>query len=121
MRLSLKTKSTLAISVLVFAVVSALSGLYIGRLMQDRVRAAEDNTVFFARQILGACSTALSEAAERGETAATPDATGIHEYARRAFDSSSSLNSMIENDVGISATIYDILITDRDGIVLVSS
>src|SRR5215831_67682 len=121
MRLSLKTKSTLAISVLVFAVVSVLSGLYIGRLTQDRIRAAETDASFVARQILGACSTALSEAAERGETAATPDAAGIHEYARHAFDNSATLNSLIDSDLSYSPTIYDILITDRDGIVLVSS
>ena len=40
---------------------------------------------------------------------------------RHAFDNSSTLNSLIESDVGISPTIYEITISDKNGIVLVSS
>ena len=39
----------------------------------------------------------------------------------RAFDNSSTLNSLIESDVGISPTIYEITISDQNGIVLLSS
>ena len=42
-------------------------------------------------------------------------------YVRRAFDNSSTLNSLIESDVGISPTIYEITISDSDGTVLLSS
>jgi hypothetical protein len=121
MRLSLKTKSTLAISFLVLAVVSALSGLYIARLTQDRIRVSEERASFVAQQIYSACVNAINEANERGDRPGSQDAADLHEYVRRAFDSSSALNSLIESDLGYSATIYDILITDRDGIVLVSS
>ncbi|HXA56858.1 MAG TPA: ATP-binding protein [Candidatus Acidoferrum sp.] len=121
MRLSLKTKSTLAISILVLVVVSALSGLYIGRLTQDRVRTAEDRASFIAQQILNACGGALNEANERGDAPISQDPADVHEYVRRSFDNSSTLNELIESDLGYSPTIYDILITDRDGIVLVSS
>jgi PAS domain S-box-containing protein len=102
-------------------VVSALSGLYIGRLTQDRVRTAEDRATFIAQQILIACGGALNEANERGDVPASHDPADLHEYVRRSFDNSSNVNQLIESDLGYSPTIYDILITDRDGIVLVSS
>jgi PAS domain S-box-containing protein len=121
MRLNLKTKSTLAISFLVLAVVSALSGLYLGRLTQQTLRLADDRAGFVAQQIYSACREALDEAAERGESPASQSDADMHEYVRRAFDNSATLNSLIESDLGYSATIYDILITDRDGIVLISS
>ena len=121
MRLSLKTKSTLAISVLVLAVVSGLSGLYIGRLTQQTLRLADDRASFVAQQIYGACSLASHEAAERGESPASESPADVREYAQNAFDNSSALTSLIESDLGYSATIYDILITDDNGIVLKSS
>lgn len=121
MRLSLKTKSTLAISVLVLVVVTGLSGLYIGRLTQQILRLADDRASFIAQQIFGACSNAVSEAAERGEAPVSESPADIRAYAQRAFDNSSALTSLIESDLGYSATIYDILITDQDGVVLKSS
>jgi PAS domain S-box-containing protein len=45
----------------------------------------------------------------------------LRDYVRRAFDNSSTLNSLIESDVGISPTIYEITISDREGYVLISS
>ena len=121
MRLSLKTKSTLAISVLVLAVVSGLSGLYIGRLTQQTLRLADDRASFIAQQIYGACAQASSEAAERGEAPISESPADVRDYAQQAFDKSSALTSLIESDLGYSTTIYDILITDQNGIVLKSS
>jgi hypothetical protein len=95
MRLSLKTKSTLAISILVLFVVSALSGLYIGRLTQEVVRGDEDRATFIAQQILNACGAALNEANERGDAPASREPADVHEYVRRSFDNSSTLNQLI--------------------------
>jgi signal transduction histidine kinase/type II secretory pathway pseudopilin PulG len=121
MRLSLKTKFTLAASLLVLAVVAVVSSLYLGRLMRQTLRQANDTANFIAQQVYGACDNALKEAAERGEAPASLDAGDLRAYVRRAFDDSSPLNSLIESDVGISPTIYEISITDANGTVLVSS
>ena len=69
MRLSLKTKFTLATSLLVLAVVALVSGLYLGRLTRQVLRQADDRAGFVAQQIYLACRNALVEAAERGDTA----------------------------------------------------
>ena len=121
MRLSLKTKFTLAISLLVLAVVTAVSGLYIARLTRQTLRQADDRARFIAQQVFLACQNALADASERGDSPASLSPDDLREYARRTFDNSSSLNSVIESAVGYSPTIYEITISDRNGIVLVSS
>jgi signal transduction histidine kinase len=121
MRLSLKTKFTLAISLLVLAVVTAVSALYIARLTRQTLRQADDRARFIAQQVFLACQNALADAAERGDSPASLSPDDLREYARRTFDNSSSLNSVIESAVGYSPTIYEITISDRNGIVLVSS
>src|SRR6202161_1557218 len=121
MRLSLKTKFTLAISLLVLAVVTAVSALYIARLTRQTLRQADDRARFIAQQVFLACQNALADAAERDDSPASLSPDDLREYARKTFDNSSSLNSVIESAVGYSPTIYEITISDRDGIVLVSS
>src|SRR5579863_330428 len=121
MRLSLKTKFTLAISLLVLAVVAVVSALYIARLTRQTMRQANDTAAFVAQQVYDACGNALKEAAERGESPSSPNPADLREYVRRAFDNSTMLNSLIESDVGISPTIYEITISDANGVALISS
>ena len=121
MRLSLKTKFTLAISLLVLAVVAVVSGLYLGQLTKQVLRQSEDRAALVARQVFFACRSALLDAAERGETPASASAADLRAYVSRALDNSTALNSLLESAVGYTATIYEITITDQNGIVLISS
>ena len=121
MRLSLKTKFTLAISLLVLAVVAVVSGLYLGQLTKQVLRQSEDRAALVARQVFFACRSALMDAAERGETPASASAADLRTYVSRALDNSTALNSLLESAVGYTATIYEITITDQNGIVLISS
>jgi PAS domain S-box-containing protein len=121
MRLSLKTKFTLATSLLVLAVVALVSSLYIARLMRQTLREADDRARFVAQQVFVACRNSLLDAAQRGETPLSNSPADVHEYVRRTLDNSSTLNSVMESSIGYSPTIYEITITDKDGIVLVST
>jgi signal transduction histidine kinase len=121
MRLSLKTKFTLAISLLVLAVVAVVSGLYLGQLTKQVLRQSEDRAALVARQVYFACHSALLDAAEHGETPASPSAADLRRYVQRALDDSSALNSLLESALGYTTTIYEVTITDQDGIVLISS
>jgi PAS domain S-box-containing protein len=121
MRLSLKTKFTLATSVLVLAVVAVVSGLYLGRLTRQVLRQADDRARFVAQQLFLACQNAFADAAERGDAPASTQQTDLRAYVQRTLDGSSTLNSTIESAVGYSPTIYEITISDNDGIVMVSS
>jgi PAS domain S-box-containing protein len=121
MRLSLKTRFTLATSLLVLVVVTVVSGLYLARLTRQTLRQANDRAGFVAHEVYTACADALAEAAERGDAPASAKPEDLRAYVQRAFDESSSLNSLIESAVGYSPSIYEVTITDRDGVVLVSS
>jgi PAS domain S-box-containing protein len=121
MRLSLKTRFTLAFSLLVLAVVTVVSSLYIVRLTRQTLHQANDRAQFVAQQVYQACRNALDEAAERGDTPVSADPADVRAYAHEALDNSSTLNSLIESDLGYSPTIYEITISDSDGVVLVSS
>ena len=121
MRLSLKTKFTLATSLLVLAVVTVVSTLYIARLTRQTLRQADDRARFVADQVFLACKNSLTDAAARGDTPASDSAADLRTYVQRALDESNTLNSVMESAVGYSPTIYEISISDRDGIVLVSS
>jgi PAS domain S-box-containing protein len=121
MRLSLKTKLTLAISLLVLAVVTFVSILYLGRLTRQVLRQANDRAQFVANQVFLACQSALGEAAERGDTPASSSEDDLRAYVQKAFDNSSTLNSVVESAVGYSPTIYEVTITDSDGVVIMSS
>jgi PAS domain S-box-containing protein len=121
MRLSLKTKFTLATSLLVLAVVTLVSGLYIARLMRQTLRQADERARFVAQQIFLACQSSLLDASQRGDAPASASPEDVREYIRRTLDNSSTLNSVMESAIGYSPTIYEITISDKDGIVLVSS
>jgi signal transduction histidine kinase len=121
MRLSLKTKITIATSLLVLAVVATVSTLYVARLTRQVLREANDRAGFVAQQVFDACQSALRDAAERGETPASSSSEDLRAYVARAFDNSTTLNSLIESSIGYSKSIYEITISDHNGIVLVSS
>jgi PAS domain S-box-containing protein len=121
MRLSLKTKFTLATSLLVLAVVAVVSGFYLGRLTSQVLRQADDRARFVAQQVFLACQNALGEAAETGRNPSSLRPDDVLEYVRQIFDNNSPLNSLIESAVGYSPTIYEITISDKNGNVLVSS
>ncbi len=121
MRLSLKTKFTLATSLLVLAVVTVVSTLYIARLTRQTLRQADERARFVAEQVFLACKNSLTDAAARGDFPASDSTADLRAYVQHALDESNTLNSVMESAVGYSPTIYEISISDRDGIVLVSS
>src|ERR1700722_6761633 len=121
MRLSLKTKFTLATSLLVLAVVAVVSALYLGRLTSQILHQADDRARFVAQQVFLACQNALAEAAETGHAPVSTNPDDVREYVGQTLDNSSPLNSLIESAVGYSPTIYEITISDKNGAVLVSS
>jgi PAS domain S-box-containing protein len=121
MRLSLKTKFTLATALLVLAVVTVVSTLYIARLTRQTLRQADDRARFVAEQVFLACKNSLTDAAARGDFPKSDSAADLRAYVQRALDQSNTLDSVMESAVGYSPTIYEISISDRDGIVMKSS
>jgi PAS domain S-box-containing protein len=121
MQLSLKTKLTLATALLVLAVVTLISALYVGRLTHQVIRQADDRAQFVAQQVFHAAQQALSDAAERGEAPASSSPTALREYVRRSLLASAGLNTLMESSVGFSRTIYEITVSDYQNTALLSS
>ena len=106
MPLSLKTKFTVATSLVVLGVVTAVSWLFLTRLSRQVIRQADDRAHYVALEVFGACQQALQEAAERGEAPASAGPEDEREYVRRALDNSSTLNFVEESALGYSPIIY---------------
>ncbi|MGC1596832.1 MAG: hypothetical protein WA774_15880, partial [Candidatus Acidiferrales bacterium] len=96
MRLSLKTKFTLATGLLVLAVVTLVSALYIARLTRQTLRQADDRARFVAEQVFLACKNSLTDAAARGDFPASDSAADLRAYVQRALDQSNTLDSVME-------------------------
>jgi PAS domain S-box-containing protein len=121
MQLSLKTKLTLTTAVLVLAVVAIVSVLYLASLTRQVMRQADDRAHFVAEQVFAQAQQALADAGTEGKGPASLGPGDIREYVRRTLDASSGLNSLIDAVVSYSPVTYEVTISDRRGIALVSS
>ena len=121
MPLRLKTKLTLSTAVLVLAVAVLISALYVARLVGQVVSQAQERAVFVSQQIFFQAQNAMKDAAAAGLPLASNEPEAVREYVRQALDQSAALTSMIEASLGYSATIYEVTITDLNGVALISS
>jgi len=121
MPLRLKTKLTLSTALLVLAVACVISVLYVARLVNQVVGQAQERAEFVSQQVFFHAQNALNDAAAAGLAPESNDPAAIREYVRQAFDQSAGLTSMIEASLGYSTTIYEVTITDPQGVALVSS
>lgn len=121
MSLSLKNKFTLATAFLVLIVVALVSGLYVVRLTRQVITQANDRAQFVLQQVFVSAQNALREAAENGSAPASSSSDDIHDYIQRTLEQNRGLSALIESDMSFSPTIYEITISDADGMAMISS
>jgi signal transduction histidine kinase len=121
MQLRLKTKITLTTAALVLAVVGVNSTLYVMNLTRQVIRQANDRAQLVSRQIFFEAQNALVDAAKAGKSPASDSPEDLRAYVQQAFDDSAPLTSSIVAEVSYSPLIYEVSVTDVDGMVLVSS
>jgi PAS domain S-box-containing protein len=121
MQLRLKTKITLATAALVLAVVGVNSTLYVMNLSRQVIRQANDRAQLVSKQVFFQAQIALADAAKAGETPDSNSPEDLRAYAQKAFDESAPLASSIDAQLGYSPLIYEVSISDVNGMVLVSS
>ena len=120
MRLRLRTKITLLITVLVLAVVGINAWLYVEKLTQQVIQQVEASAVEVQTQIYTQVNNALRDAERAGAGPKSNELDDLREYFRNALETSAALTSII--DAGVSSpTIYEVSIVDGDGVALVSS
>src|SRR5579864_1841762 len=120
MQLRLRTKLTLVMTGLVLLVVAVLSVVFVGQLVDQALLEIDKRTTDVARQVFDQANRALVDAAESGLHLKSDDPQDVRDYVRRAFEMSDNLTAQLKATKGIRL-IYEVSITDHEGIVLVSS
>jgi len=116
----LRTKLTLVMTGLVLLVVAVLSAVFFGQLLAQVLQEKDKSARVLARYVFIQAQNALTEAADRGLRPSSNSPDDIHDYVRHAFEINEGLQSQLEAATE-SPLIYEVSITDQDGMVLVSS
>jgi len=105
---------------LVLLVVAVLSCVFAAQLLEQLIREADKRASDLAKQVFLQAKNALTEAKQLGLRPDSDAPKDIHDYVRHAFEISEGLQTQLraakENPL-----IYEVSITDTDGLVLASS
>jgi len=121
MRLRLKTKFTLTTALLVLTVVALVCVVSVAALMRQTFRQLDDRAHYVAQIILDQARRSLEDAAARGLTPTSESDADMEKYVRDVLQRDSGMSSTLEAAVGYSPIIYEVLIVDRESVILVSS
>jgi PAS domain S-box-containing protein len=120
MKVSLKSKLTALISILVLLVVLAISSLYLSSLMRETLNSVRSRGEYVAQETYHQARTALAQArVPPGVDPTNPQE--IHRLVQETLAQDPGLNSLIESAIGYSPTIYYVSITDQHREVMVHS
>jgi len=121
MRLRLRTKFTLVMTSLVLLVVAVLSCLFAAQLLEQLIRETDKRANDFAHQVFQQAQQALVEAKQLGLRPGSDAPEEIRDYVRHAFEISEGLQTQLKDAARENPLIYEVSITDTDGLVLASS
>ncbi len=121
MHLRLQTKITLITALLVLAVVGVNSTLYVMTLTRQVIREANERAQLVAKHIFFQTDNALAESAKAGEAPASDSPEDLRAYVQQSLMESAALASSIQAETEYSPLIYEVSISDVNGMVLVSS
>jgi signal transduction histidine kinase len=110
----LKTKLVVAITGLVFVVVTVLSWLYFGELLQQHIEQSYSATDIIAHQLQFATRLAI-ENGTRNQTINANDPVELRAAIATALHNDPSLNALISSVISYSPTVFDIAIADGNG------
>ena len=121
MHLRLKTKITLIMAALVLLVVGVNSTLYVMNLARQVIQQTEERARAVSFHIYFQVFAALANAAKAGMAPASSSVEDTRAYVERVLQESVPLQDSIDAEVGYSPLIYEVSISDGNGMVLVSS
>ena len=121
MQLRLRTKLTLIMTSLVLLVVAVLSVVFVAQLLGQVLEQTDKRTHEIAHQVFVQAARALKDAAEEGKRPLSNEAQDVRDYVRRAFQSSENLQAELKTAKLDAPAIYEVSITDQQGIVLSST
>src|SRR5271170_7139007 len=116
----LKTKLVLAITGLVFILVTVLSFLYLSQLLRQQVEQAYSSNDTLAHQILFATRNAL-DAGVRSHPVNPQNQAALRETVAASLRQDQALTSLLNSVIRYSPTVFDISIADWEGRTLLST
>ena len=120
MRLRLRTKFTLVTTSLMLFVVAVLSCVFAAQLLGQLIQETDDRADDLAQQVFRQAENAVKEAAREGLQLSSDAPDEVRDYVRHAFEISAGLRTQLlaakENRL-----IYEVSITDTEGMVLAST
>src|SRR5215831_88641 len=120
MQLRLRTKFTLVMTSLVLVVVAVLSGVFAAQLLEQLIQETDRRAADLSEQVFLQAKQSLIEAAALGMRPDSYAPEEMHDFVRLAFERSEGLRTQLayakENRL-----IYEVSITDTDGLVLAST
>ena len=120
MQLRLRTKFTLVMTSLVLFVVAVLSVVFAAQLLDQLIQETDKRASDLAKQVFNQVENALTEAKGLGLRPDSDSPKDIHDYVRHAFEISEGLQTQFKAAKD-NLLIYEVSITDTDGMVLASS
>src|SRR5712691_7943390 len=120
MQLRLRTKLTLVMTGLVLLVAAVLSGVFAAQILDQLLQATKKRADDLANQVFLQAKQALLEAGQQGLRPASDSPEEIHDFVRHAFEINEGLRTQLKASKE-NPLIYEVSITDLDGMVLVST
>lgn len=120
MQLRLRTKFTLVTTSLMLFVVAVLSCVFAAQLLEQLIQETDRRAGDLAEQVFLQAKYALVEAAQLGLRPDSYAPEEIHDYVRLAFEKSQGLGTQLDS-AKKNPLIYEVSITDTDGMVLAST
>src|SRR5229473_2070950 len=120
MQLRLRTKLTLVMTSLVLLVAAVLSGVFAAQLLEQLLSATNTRAEDLAKQVFFQAKHALLEAGRQGLRPASDAPEEIHDFVRHSFEISDGLRTGLKAAKD-NPLIYEVSITDLDGMVLAST
>lgn len=120
MQLRLRTKFTLVMTSLVLLVVAVLSVVFAAQLLDQLIEETDKRASDLSKQVFNQVENALTEAKQLGLRPDSDSPKDIHDYVRHAFEISEGLQTQFKG-AKENPLIYEVSITDADGMVLASS
>ena len=120
MQLRLRTKLTLIMTSLVFLVVAVLSVVFLGQLLQQVLQETDKNAKDLAHHVFLQVQNALTDAANQGLRPPSTSPEDIHDYVRHSLEINEGMQAQLASAI-LPSSIYEVSITDDDGLVLISS
>jgi PAS domain S-box-containing protein len=120
MRLRLRTKFTLVMTSLVLFVVAVLSCVFAAQLLEQLIQETDKRADDLAQQVFLQAANAVREAARQRLQLSSDAPDEVRVYVRHAFEISEGLRTQL-TAAHANPLIYEVSITDTDGIVLAST